>query len=428
MYVEWLEITNFRCIAHAAMDLNYPGRIMSPQRLVPTSLPNVNLFIGENGSGKSSVFKSSILAILGDEIAFSGFHADYLVRRVGAKKNTNAEVSSIRAKALFAWMQDEDDEEIELWTEISMGRESDRVSDWNSSEGMTLGDLEVCFIAGYGTNRRTERPEGYSEGNRSPRYQRVASLFEEHVGMVPFGYGCLQLSRRNLLDFARNLLNSLIPNYIQLTDKWDDRGRDELLFERRGVLLPFSALSDGFRAFVGWVWDMMVQIARVLPKGKWLTDLPGVVIVDEIDLFLHPEWQRRVVPAVAEAFPNLQFLFSTHSPLVALTLEPAHIFVMGEDAEGWATVEQYREDIHGFTVNQMLTSSYFGLSSARALDTGTLTDLARADVKTNGVNGANGTTAEAHRAAADAESPAQAEAKARADRMLSDLLTEDSDA
>jgi predicted ATP-binding protein involved in virulence len=97
-----------------------------------------------------------------------------------------------------------------------------------------------------------------------------------------------------------------------------------------------------------------------------LTDISGVVIVDEIDLFLHPEWQRFVIEKIAEAFPKLQFCFSTHSPLVAGTLEPENIFVMETDSNGITIVDQYRENIHGLTANQILTSSYFGLSSTRA--------------------------------------------------------------
>jgi hypothetical protein len=103
-----------------------------------------------------------------------------------------------------------------------------------------------------------------------------------------------------------------------------------------------------------------------------LRQIPGIVIVDEIDLFLHPEWQRRVIEQVATTFPHLQFCFSSHSPLVAGTLEPENIFVL--DAH---KIEQYREDIYGLTPNQILTSSYFGLRSTRAPRTGTLGDFAR---------------------------------------------------
>ncbi len=174
------------------------------------------------------------------------------------------------------------------------------------------------------------------------------------------------------LDQARAILNTVLPE-VRLTDRVDSQ--NQLLFDSNGVALPFSALSDGYRAFIGWIWDLMLQMCRVLssaPPGQQLDKMRGVVVVDEIDLFLHPEWQRVVIEQVAGTFPLLQFFFSSHSPLVAGTLLEENIFVL-EDGK----VVQYRENIYGLTANQVLTSSYFGLRSTRAPRTGTLESSAK---------------------------------------------------
>ena len=265
-------------------------------------------------------------------------------------------------------------------------------------KGIFLNDSPAFFMAGYGANRRTSREEGYNEGSRSRRYQRVASIFEDHAGLVPIMYGYSQLINLGYLEEAGSILNSLLPEGTEILGFIEQHP----MFRHHGVLLPFSALSDGFRTYVGWVWDLLLQLARVQsynasngsgqnhpgssgfsvgatiirPKDKPLRDVCGVVIVDEIDLFLHPEWQRLVIAQIAEAFPKIQFLFSTHSPLVAGTLEPENIFVMETDSNGVTVVDQYKEDIHGLTANQVLTSSYFGLSSTRAPGTGTLDEFA----------------------------------------------------
>lgn len=389
MYIHNLAIQNFRCFEKVEIELNYPGRQGTKARPVPKASENVNLFLGSNGSGKSSLFKAAVITVLGPILSDSGFQADYLIRRT--KGETHRLGASIAPSTLHGEFRLSNPDYMNVaspaegdtrWIHI------DRIGDVEKIRGtaylptgaepvsnLYIHNSPAYFLVGYGANRRTERPEGYSEQNRSPRYQRVAGLFEDHVGLAPFTYAYLEMQSLGYLNSAQQILNALLPDTVALTYILDSQRRP--LFEQDGILLPFSALSDGFRAFVGWVWDLLYQMARVQSTGAELTDLPGVVIVDEIDLFLHPEWQRVVVQKVAEAFPNLQFLFSTHSPLVAGTLEPENLFVVERGPEGTATVAQYRENIHGLTANQVLTSSYFGLSSTRAPGTGTLDDLAQ---------------------------------------------------
>jgi energy-coupling factor transporter ATP-binding protein EcfA2 len=416
LYVEKLTIKNFRCFAETEIELNYPGRRGTKSHPLPKRNRNVNLFLGGNGSGKSSVFKALALGVLAPVIQSSGFKAEYLVRRGpdeapsangganGAQKSPPRPKAEIEA-ALILDATDTTGEKravgratIQRLGDVeTIGSD---VPDNDLWEGLFLNDSPAFFLVGYGANRRAERPEGYTEGNRTVRYRRTASLFEEHFGLVPFTHGYREMERIAYLPQARKVLNDLLPDAVTLTETVDtEKGP---LFNRAGTLLPFDALSDGFRAFVGWIWDLLYHIARVQaggrsanlpntgglqvraaivnPDANKLVDLPGVVIVDEIDLFLHPEWQLEVVEKVAKAFPKIQFLFSTHSPLVAGTLEPENIYMLETDSGGAAIVEQYQEDIHGLTANQILISSYFGLRSTRAPGTGTLNDLAQSEL------------------------------------------------
>src|SRR3954469_24245016 len=92
-------------------------------------------------------------------------------------------------------------------------------------------------------------------------------------------------------------------------------------------------------------------------------------MVDEIDLHLHPEWQRVVVPTVAKAFPALQFFFSTHSPIVAGTVTRHNVYVMEADERGHSSIEQYKDRLHGLDADQVLLSPYFGLETTRDEET-----------------------------------------------------------
>jgi hypothetical protein len=81
------------------------------------------------------------------------------------------------------------------------------------------------------------------------------------------------------------------------------------------------------------------------PLERWLPALNGIVLVDEIDLHLHPQWQRLVVPTVSKTFPNLQCVFSTHSPIVAGTLSSRNIRVLETSDDGSTEVKQFGDRI-----------------------------------------------------------------------------------
>jgi hypothetical protein len=147
--------------------------------------------------------------------------------------------------------------------------------------------------------------------------------------------------------------------------KWMPEG--DSLFEHSGLEIEFPNLSDGYRAFIGWVTDMLFHAFYGGTTSKNLADLCGIVMVDEIDLHLHPRWQMKVISTVARAFPRLQFIFTSHSPLVASSLEWMNIITLKLNAKSNSThARRLEESIHGLDADQVLLSRFFGLSTTRA--------------------------------------------------------------
>jgi len=101
--------------------------------------------------------------------------------------------------------------------------------------------------------------------------------------------------------------------------------------------LPFRMLSDGERNMLAMVADIARRAAILNPhlEERALTQTPGIVLIDEIDLHLHPRWQRRVVDNLRETFPNLQFIATTHSPFIIQSLRAGELIDLneGEPAE-----------------------------------------------------------------------------------------------
>ena len=102
-------------------------------------------------------------------------------------------------------------------------------------------------------------------------------------------------------------------------------------------------------------------------SGKKLIENRGVTLVDEIDLLLHPKWQMHVIRTVAKAFPNMQFIFTSHSPLVAGSLEWMNIITLKAGAKTNRTAaKRLRRSIHGLDADQILLSELFGLRTTMA--------------------------------------------------------------
>ncbi|WP_157103920.1 AAA family ATPase [Nocardia harenae] len=113
--------------------------------------------------------------------------------------------------------------------------------------------------------------------------------------------------------------------------------------------LPLSSLSSGIKIAAGLVIDLVSRMARANPaRGAedLLESVPGIVLIDEIDLHLHPTWQQQILPALTATFPRVQFIVTTHSPQVLSTVEGHRIRVLGEtDAREVPFAAGLRSDI-----------------------------------------------------------------------------------
>jgi AAA domain, putative AbiEii toxin, Type IV TA system len=378
LYVKSLNIYNFRCFAKASMTLQYPGRPADTK----LEMDNVNLLLGANGEGKSSVLRALAIATLAPVLGDSGFVPYRLVRRIANGRRTQPAKSLLKVRAIFEKIEllghvakVPQRQEIDLLARVFRGSgNNDRLTSKGTPKSPLLAHLHddaspSFFVVGYGATRRVEAGEfspGSRRKERGVRYERVASLFEDHVTLRPLTTWLPHLKSRTRTREVVTLLNAILPENLRFAGKLDRDG--EFLFEFESEPTPFPALADGYRAFIGWVGDLLAHLCDVAPPRVKLNKLPGLVLVDEIDLHLHPEWQRTVVPSVARVFPHLQFALTSHSPLIVGTLRRENVFVIERSPDGDASIAQYKERVHGLSSEQLLLSSYFGLTSTRAPD------------------------------------------------------------
>ena len=129
-------------------------------------------------------------------------------------------------------------------------------------------------------------------------------------------------------------------------------------------------MSLGYQTLVVWLTDFASKLFMRYPDSPNPLEEPAIVLIDEIDLHLHPSWQRKLLGFLSGIFKNTQFIATAHSPLVVQAAGDQGANVVLLRREGDQTiVHQNPEDVRGWRLDQILTSELFGLETARSLQT-----------------------------------------------------------
>ena len=341
----------------------------------PVELPNINLLLGNNGMGKSATLKAIALAILSPVIESAGYVPYSIVRRDRRKQLPRTEITA----EILLHRQDVEshdrtlEEPMTLKTVVLRTRTTERIKRETIEDAIweTMFDdySPGFFLVGYGASRTIESSESVDlsarRKSRLLRYERVSGLFEEHTTLIPLTAWLPELERNNPGRHKQvtNLIDRLLPEHTHFKG---ELANGEFLLRHRGLKIELSAMSDGYRAYMGWICDLLYHVCMGCPSGVKLVNNLGIVLIDEIDLHLHPNWQRSILPTLSRTLPNLQFICTTHSPLVAGTVCSANILLLLPDGAQASKLARPDVEIHGLNADQILLSPHFGLNSSRA--------------------------------------------------------------
>lgn len=163
------------------------------------------------------------------------------------------------------------------------------------------------------------------------------------------------------LEVVKEMLRDILDLDIEF-----EISADNVIFSVQSTEVQFDRLSEGYKSVIIWVCDLVGRMAENQPTVNQLKDFKGVVLVDEIDLHLHPKWKFSVVRKLRNWFPQIQFIITTHSPTVILGSSDDAVFYKLYKEAGVTKISQPISSIKNLMANSVLTSPLFNIVQATA--------------------------------------------------------------
>ena len=390
MYIHKVSLRNIRGFETLDFDLARPDGTYA----------GWTVFTGDNGAGKSTLLKAIAVCLTGKDTARAlqpSFHRWIRQEADGGEASIQLEIVRTGADddltiagkppgLLFPakLILKNGGKETTLQSAIPAGKPA---KNYQTPERTIWSSAAAgWFSCGYGPFRRvfgasseaTQIMVSPSTARFATMFQEAASLAEADRWLRDLKYKELenkQAERRQLEILLHLLKDDLMPNQLTVA-RVDSDGL--WLVDRNGVELAWSEMSDGYRAALALLTDIVRHLMNAYgvtgliengEDGRLLIRRSGVVLIDEVDAHLHPEWQRVIGFWLKRHFPNIQFLVTTHSPIICQAADPNGLFVLPEPGSGAAPrpldEQEYRKVIASRPDTILLTSA-FGLQNTRS--------------------------------------------------------------
>lgn len=360
MKVKRLKMNSFRGIGDLTLELHETD---------PTVL------IGINGVGKSSILDclAILLSRFEELLLFSPTNSKNLKSKLEKRRADKARDSFFEATS--AKIEDIKNGSPETHNEITISlnslqqvtwsfttdRSGDTKLDWEELETI-VKDINLQLESNphanmpltmyYFVNRAVldvplAIPKEYSSEQRDAydrKFPELPEFIEEFIGFDSFFQWFRVLEdleneerrdqqdyRNRQLEAVRRAIYSLLPGFSNLRVR---RSPLRMTVTKQGQELIINQLSDGEKCLLAMVGDLARRFAIANPSLSNPLKGSGVVLIDEIELHLHPKWQREIIPALKRTFPNCQFIVTTHSPQVISEVQPESIYILEKTDDG----------------------------------------------------------------------------------------------
>ncbi len=229
----------------------------------------------------------------------------------------------------------------------------------------------LSHLAAYGPGRLNL--QGASSENAEDRNSSVSyNLFNSDGFLYNINAELVKWALKDdkRFDLVKKTFCTLIPNLADIrfnkeTDQIEyieqeiDTSTEKLVTYQP---LPFQKLASGFKSIIALAGDIIIRLSKNQKEAKDPSDLVGIVLIDEIDLHLHPKLQKQLIGSFSKVFPQIQFIVSTHSPIPLLGApENSMIFKVTRNKTDGVKIIEVKIDLKNLTPNLVLTSGIFDM-------------------------------------------------------------------
>lgn len=374
----WPELGTFLNGLKRAVDASAPSTPradIEPFRLVKVHLENVGPFksssidldpswtvlLGNNGSGKSTLLRAIALVLCGDDPRAMAAGSQLL--RVGATSGfIELTVGDVSYRTILNRRSD-GTVDVNAGTQVSPLKTGRWVAlAFPPLRGVSAGDPKGPTTEG------ASRPEiedvlpiltGQIDGRIGSLKQWLVNL---DIASTPHEGVSDEAAARNrrLRDHFFDVFNAFVPG-TDVKFSSVDRKTWRVNVETNGVIIGLDQVSQGTSSILGWVGALLQRMYEIHGTSKDIRNEAALVLIDEIDAHLHPEWQQRIIITLREQLPGVQFIATTHSPLIVGELKRNQVYRVKME-NGDVVAEHPVDEIQGMGYGALLTGENFGLA------------------------------------------------------------------
>lgn len=367
MHIKKMTLENFRCFEH--LEIEFPQ--------------DYAVLIGTNGAGKSSIL-DAVAIVLGNFLAVMGNKHEKIhksdVRNITYVYEGGGSRRELQYPVVITALTETgaaDEKETHEWETVRRSEDSGTSAVASGTivtyasvlrkKVQTNADVTLPIFVYYKTDRRWHSRKKLKKNNMSEAPSRLDGYIDALKAGIKEGLmfdwfkqsAFIEAQDGEELPIFRSVKKAMEKIYADTDEdlekvrvRYDFKTWEIVIHVKRKnedlVSLPLRYFSDGIKAMLSMTADIAYRIALLNPNlgGEAMQETPGIVLIDEIDMHLHPSWQRKILASLKKVFPRIQFIVTTHSPAVLANVPRENIIVFSEGKAYPPAEHTYGRDVN----------------------------------------------------------------------------------